>query len=316
MENQLHDGLKSIIWQSITLHQLQVFEATARHCSFTRAAEELHLKQPTVSMQVKQLAKVIGTPLFENIGKRVYLTEVGKILFKTCQEIFVRIEQSEMHLLELKGLNYGALRLSATPTSRYFLTKMLNLFCQDYPDIHSSLEWTNHDAVIHRLDKDLDDLYVVSRLPERTDIESHPFLCNPLVVVASAQHPFACEEKLTLHDIAKETLIMREQNSATRKAVEQLFQQHQIPLRVKLEMSSNEAIKQAVSQGLGISVLSLHSLTDLGATLPLSVLNVEHFPIHQQWYAIFPKEKVLSTIARAFMELLIKASPQFCQIYF
>lgn len=316
MANLIKDKLKKpFIWQSMTLHQLQVFEATARLGSFTRAAEELHLTQPTVSMQVKHLAKIIGVPLFEQIGKKLYLTESGRVLFKTCQEVFDRLERLEMNLLELRGMKQGRLRLSATTTAKYFLPKLLNPFCRQYPGINVSLEVSSHDTVLNRLNDNLDDVYILSRLPERDDIEIKPFLCNPLVVVAPAEHPLTKKQHGTLTDLVDQPFVMRERGSATREAADRLLHQQGVSVRVKLELGSNEAIKQAVNQGLGLSVLSLHSLNDCNSAFQLSILNVDHFPIHQQWYVVFPKEKALSTVARTFIDYLLSESSQYCQIY-
>lgn len=306
---------RPFIWQTMTLHQLQVFEATARLGSFTRAAEELHLTQPTVSMQVKHLAKAIGAPLFEQIGKRLYLTESGQVLFKTCQEVFERLDRLEINLFELKGVAQGRLRLSATTTAKYFLPKLLTPFCQQFSGINVSLEVGSHDTVLDRLNDNLDDIYIFSRLPKRDDIEIKAFLCNPLVVVAPTEHPLMHKPQVTLTDLAEYPFVMRERGSATREAADHLLRQQGIPVRVKLELGSNEAIKQAVSQGLGLSILSLHSLTDRDSELQLSVLNVDHFPIHQQWYTVFPKGKILSTVARTFVDYLLAESSQYCQVH-
>ena len=167
-----------------TLHQLKVFEAAARNCSFTRAAEELFLTQPTVSMQVKQLTKAVGLPLFEQVGKRLYLTAAGKELFVTCREIFEKLSQFEMTVADLKGLKQGKLRLAVITTAKYFVPRLLGAFCQLYPGIDISLQVTNHSGIIERLKENLDDLYIMSQLPEHLDINFQPFLENPLVVLA------------------------------------------------------------------------------------------------------------------------------------
>lgn len=307
MKRRYTDETNPTIWQSITLHQLQVFEVAARHRSFTRAAEELNLKQPTISAQIKHLSNLIGSPLFENIGKRMYLTDVGKLLFKTCQEIFARIEQSNINLLELKGLNYDSFQVAATPSSQYYLAKLLQPFCQDNPEVRVSLNWFNHDVVLDRLKADLDDLYIMSQLPiDQREVEARSFLQNPLVVIAPRQHPLTQKQKITLQDLSYEFFVMREMDSATRRAAESLFKQHDISMQVKLEMSSNEAIKQAVRDGFGLAVMSLHSLDKFELGHQFVVLQVEHFPILQEWFVVFRKDRVLSSSARIFFDFLLE----------
>jgi len=244
-----------------TLHQLKVFEATARHGSFTRAAEELFLTQPTVSMQVKQLTKGIGLPLFEQVGKRLYLTEAGKELFGTCKEIFNQLDQLEMKVADLKGMKQGHLRLAVITTAKYFIPRLLGPFCQQYPGVDVSLTVTNHERVIDRLANNQDDLYVMSQLPDHLEINTHPFLDNPLVVVAPQGHKLAKERNITIERLAQEPFIMREPGSGTRRAIQNLLDQKNLVVKVRLELGSNEAIKQAIAGGLGLSVLSRHTLT-------------------------------------------------------
>ncbi len=288
-----------------TLHQLKVFEAVARHKSFTRAAEELFLTQPTVSMQVKQLTKTVGLPLFEQVGKRLYLTEAGRELLSTCREIFEHLSQFEMKVADLKGLKQGKLKLAVITTAKYFIPRLLGSFCQQYPGIDISLQVTNHERVIDRLAENRDDLYIVSQLPENMDISYHSFLDNPLVVLAPKNHPLAKEKNIPLERIAAESFIMRELGSGTRKATQKLFDQHGISVKVKLELGSNEAIKQAIAGGLGLSVLSRHVLGLEHHESELIVLDVQHFPIHRDWYMVYPSGKQLSVVARAFFEYLM-----------
>jgi len=296
-----------------TLHQLKVFEAAARHGSFTRAAEELFLTQPTVSMQVKQLTKAVGLPLFEQVGKRLYLTEAGQELFATCREIFEQLSQFEMKVADLKGLKQGQLRLAVITTAKYFIPRLLGPFCQLYPGIDISLQVTNHSGILERLKENLDDLYIVSQLPEHFDVNCHPFLENPLVVLASSDHPLADEKNISLQRLSEEPFIVREPGSGTRTAVQKLFDEQGISLKVKLELGSNEAIKQAIAGGLGISVLSRHTLTPEGATTKLTILDVEGFPISRHWYMIYPAGKQLSVVARTYFEYLMEAAKQIAE---
>ncbi|WP_315791346.1 LysR family transcriptional regulator [Fischerella sp. JS2] len=291
-----------------TLHQLKVFEAAARHGSFTRAAEELFLTQPTVSMQIKQLTKSVGLPLFEQVGKRLYLTEAGRELYATCRQIFETIAQFEMKVADLKGLKQGQLRLAVITTAKYFIPRLLGPFCQLYPGIDISLKVTNHEGILERMTNNMDDLYIMSQIPEHLDISYQQFLENPLVVLAPINHPLAKEKNIPIQRLADEPFIMREPGSGTRRAVQKLFDQHGVSVKVKLELGSNEAIKHAIAGGLGISVLSRHTL--LPDTGDLTILDVEHFPIKRDWYMVYPSGKQLSIVARTYFEYLLDAAKQ------
>jgi LysR family transcriptional regulator, low CO2-responsive transcriptional regulator len=294
-----------------TLHQLKVFEATARHSSFTRAAEELFLTQPTVSMQVKQLTKAIGLPLFEQVGKKLYLTEAGKQLFATCEDIFVKLDQLEMTIADLKGMKQGKLRIAVITTTKYFMPRLLGPFCQLYPGIDVALTVTNHEQVIERLAHNQDDLYVMSQLPEHIDVKAYPFLENPLVVVAPRNHPLANERNIPLKRLVEEMFIMREPGSGTRRSFQQLLDTHNLSVRVRLELGSNEAIKQAIAGQLGLSVLSRHTLTS--DSEDLTILDVEGFPLPRQWYIVSLSGKQLSVVAKTFLEYLQEAAAQLSQ---
>ncbi|MBP0012986.1 MAG: LysR family transcriptional regulator [Roseofilum sp. SBFL] len=288
-----------------TLHQLKVFEAAARHGSFTRAAEELYLTQPTISMQVKQLTKAVGMPLFEQIGKRLYLTEAGQELFAACCDVFDRISQLEMTISDLKGLKQGQLKLSVITTAKYFVPRLLGPFCQRYPGVDFALQVFNHEGLLARMSENLDDLYILSQVPENLDVAAHQFLENPLVVLAQREHPLVGQQKIPIERLSGEQFIMREEGSGTRRAVEKLFNEENISVKVKLELGSNEAIKQAIVGGLGLSVLSLHTLALEGATGKLAILDVEHFPIERNWFVVYPNGKQLSVVATAFLEYLL-----------
>ena len=293
-----------------TLHQLKVFEAVARHNSFTRAAEELFLTQPTVSMQVKQLTKAVGMPLFDQVGKRLYLTQAGEQLLKTCREVFEHLDQFEMTVADLKGLKQGRLRIAVVTTAKYFIPRVLGPFCQRYPGIDVSLQVSNHEYLLGRLGENLDDLYIMSQPPETMEVTYQPVLENPLVVLAPVNHPLAQERNISVERIAAEPFIMREPGSGTRRAVQELFDKHKLLLKVQLDLGSNEAIKQEIAGGLGISVLSRHTLALEGTTGQLTILDVENFPIERYWYAVYPASKQLSIVARTFLEYLLTEGRQ------
>lgn len=293
-----------------TLHQLEVFEAVARQGSFTRAAEELLLTQPTVSQQIKQLTKAIGMPLFEQIGKRLYLTDAGREVLAVSRDISERFDQLEMTLANLKGLKQGNLRLAATTTAKYFVPRILGPFRHKYPGIKISLQVTNQEKVLERLADNLDDLYFTGQPPEGLDINLRPVLDNPLVVIAPHTHPLVHEKNIALQRLANEPLILRESGSGTRASIERFFAENRISMNVEMEIGSNEAIKHAVVGGLGISILSRYALALEDPKGPLQVLDVEGFPIYRHWYVIYPASKQLSVVAQTFLDYLLNEGKQ------
>ncbi len=291
-----------------TLRQLEVFEAIARLKSFTRAAEELFLTQPTVSMQIKKLTDEIGLPLFEQIGKKIYLTDAGKELYQTCLGIFEHFSRFEMIASDMKGLKSGKLRLAVVTTAKYFTPRLLGMFCQEYPGIDVALIVTNRERVLERLSNNQDDLYILGQVPDAVDAVAEVFLDNPLVVLASADHPLSREKKISIERICDEPFIMREPGSGTRMATERFFLEHGHKLKVRMELGSNEAIKQAIVGRLGIAVLSRHTLALDAPMGQLAILDVEGFPIERHWYFAYPSGKQLSIVAQTFLEYLRQAS--------
>ncbi len=291
-----------------TLRQLKVFEAIARLKSFTRAAEELFLTQPSVSMQIKKLTDEIGLPLFEQIGKKIYLTDAGQELFQTCHGIFEHIARFEMIASDMKGLKAGKLRLAVVTTAKYFTPRLLGIFCQKYPGIDVALIVTNRERALERLINNQDDLYILGQLPQEIDAVAEVFLDNPLVVLAPSDHPLVNKKRISIKRVSEEPFILRESGSGTRIATERFFSEHNLKLKVRMELGSNEAIKQAIVGGLGISVLSHHTLALDAPTGHLAVLDVEGFPIERHWYYAYPSGKQLSIVAQAFLEYLQQAS--------
>ena len=296
-----------------TLHQMKVFEAIARSGSFTRAAEELFLTQPTVSQQIKQLTKAVGLPLFEQVGKRLYLTDAGQEVLKVCRDISERLSQMEMTLADLKGLKQGNLRLAVITTAKYFVPRLLGPFRHRYPGINISLQVINRQRVLERLSENLDDLYILGQPPSNLDINLRPVLENPLVVIAPHNHPLAQEKNIPLQRLAEEPFIMREAGSGTRMAVEYFFEENRVTINVEMEIGSNEAIKQAIVGGLGLSVLSRHALALEGTKGPLTILDVEGFPIQRHWYIVYPASKQLSVVARTFLQYLLDEGKQIAE---
>jgi LysR family transcriptional regulator, low CO2-responsive transcriptional regulator len=291
-----------------TLRQLELFEAIARLGSFTRAAEELFLTQPTVSMQIKKLSDTVGMPLFEQVGKKIYLTDIGHELHRTCLGISEHLANFEMIAADMKGLKTGKLRLAVVTTAKYFAPRLLGIFCQQYPGVDVSLKVSNRERVLERLANNMDDLYILGLPPEDADVVAEAFLENNLVVIAPANHLLAKKKKIPLERLAREPFLLREPGSGTRMATERKFDESGLKLKMRMELGSNEAIKQAVIGGLGVSVLSRHTLELDTPSKQFAVLDVKGFPIKRHWYFVYPAGKQLSVIARTFIDHLRQAS--------
>ena len=287
-----------------TPHQLRIFECVARRLSFTRAAEELSLAQPTVSAQMKQLADEIGMPLFDQAGRSISLTDAGKELYATTQAIFEAWRQFEMRIAELRGLKRGQLRLAVATTAKYLIPDLLGGFCAQYPDIDIRLEIANREVLIERLKQVKDDIYIMVSPPEGDELERVPFLGNELVVVAPAGHVLARAKGIPFARVARERFILRELGSGTRVELERFFLERGVTPNVRMELGSNEAIKHAVAAGLGVSVLSTLTLHVDPMLDHLVVLDVEGFPLKSEWFVVFPVQRRLSVVAQAFSDHL------------
>lgn len=288
-----------------TLRQLQVFEKVASHLNYSRAAEELYLSQPAVSMQIKQLEGHVGLALFEQMGKKIFLTEAGRELFHYARNIAQQLVEMEAMFDEMKGLGQGKLTLSVVNTANYFTPQLLATFCLRHPHINVQLQVANRDAVLKQLSDNSTDLAIMGQPPSGLDLSSKQFLDNPLVVIAAPSHPLAKLKKIKFAQLAEQSFLSREQGSGTRSAMERVFAQHHIQPRISMEMETNEAIKQAVQAGMGLGILSLHSIELELETKRLVVLNVEHFPLLRDWFVVHRSNKRLSSAAMAFKEFLL-----------
>ncbi|MBS1213955.1 MAG: LysR family transcriptional regulator [Proteobacteria bacterium] len=295
---------------NVSLRQLKLFEAVARNLSFTRAAEELHLTQPAVSIQVKQLEENVGLPLFEQLGKRIYLTDTGKALQALCENILGALASFEMEVADRKGLKQGKLRLGVTTTAKYFVPRLLGAFCERYPGIDVSMKVSNQQNLLERLARNEDDLYILGRPPEHLPVNAHPFLANPLVVIAPPDHPLASERNIAPARFAEEWFLMREPGSGTRQATERFFAERGIALRERMTLGSNEAIKQAVIGKLGVAVLSRSTVALESEVGRVAILAVEGFPIRRHWHIVYPADKKLSVVSQAFYDYLTGEAEQ------
>jgi len=290
-----------------TLRQIQIFEAVARNLSFTKAAEELFLTQPTVSAQIKSFGEAIDMPLYEQIGRTIHLTDVGIMVARACREIINQLSNLEVSLDDFRGMRRGRLRIAVVTTAKYFAPVALGDFSRKYPEIELGLKVTNREAIYKRIEENLDDLYIIGQAPPSyLGLEIVPFAPNPLVVIAHRNHPLVGEKNIPLARLAEEPILMRESGSGIRSAVEQLFRDHGLRIKERLTLDSNEALKHAVYGRLGISVVSLHALNLESDDSPLSILDVEGFPIQKQWNIVYPQRKALSMIAQEFLQFLIE----------
>ena len=289
-----------------SLRQLQIFEVVARHLSYTRASEELHLTQPAVFAQVKQLEDALGMPLLERIGKRIHLTDAGRETLSACRDTLAGLERMEMRLADMRGLKRGRLSVAIVTTAKYFVPRLLAEFCNRYPGVDAALTVTNREKLLQRLANNEDDLCILGTPPEGMNVLATPIADNPLVVLARHDHALINEQAIAPERIAGEPFILREKGSGTRLAAERFFAQRKLPIHVRMELGSNEAIKQAIAGGLGISVLSLHTLALEGTTGLVKPLDVEGFPLMRKWYLAHPAGKHLSTVAEAFRQHLLQ----------
>ncbi|MEJ2645168.1 MAG: LysR family transcriptional regulator [Gammaproteobacteria bacterium] len=291
---------------NVTFRQLSIFEAVARLQSFTRASEELHLTQPAVSMQIKQLEQSVGLPLFEQLGKRIYLTEAGQELYRYSRSITDELNELDQVFEEMRGLQRGRLSVSVASTANYFVPRLLATFCQRHQGVTVSIDVTNRKRLLQHLMDNQTDLVVMGQPPVDIDVVAEPFLQNPLVVIAPPGHPLATARHIPLARLQGETFLIREQGSGTRSAMERFFAKYGVTLSTPLELSSNEAIKQGVQAGLGLGLLSLHTLELELALDRVVVLDVEHFPILRHWYIVHREGKRLPAVAEAFRKFVLE----------
>lgn len=289
----------------LTFRQLETFTTVARFGSFSRAAEALHLTQPAVSIQIRQIADLVGLPLFEQTGRDIQLTAAGQELLQTARELDDSWSRFESAIDALKGLRKGRLRVALVTTAKYFLPRMLGAFCQRYPDIDIELEVANRARIVERLRANEDDLYIMSFPPEELDVVATPFLDNPLVVVAPAGYPLPAGA-LTLADLRPYPFLMREAGSGTRRAVDRHLAQNGHTLNIKLSLGSNEAIRDLVVSGMGLAILSRHVVGENPQAEGLRILDVAGFPLQQPWSIVHLRRKVLSLPARAFIDELLE----------
>ena len=292
--------------RNVSFRQLQVFECVARLGNFTAASRELFITQPTVSMQMKKLEESLNTRLFEQVGRQVHLTYEGRAFLKTCREIFASVTQFDEHISNRIETVSGPLTFAGVTTTEYFVPVLLGVFKKLYPLVNFSLSILDRENLFRRLQDNLDDLYLIDQVPKNIEVETIPFIKNPLVIVASSDHPLARRKHLSMEVLKTETFLLREQTSGTRIALKRFLESHAITLNISMELSSNEALKQAVASNMGLSILSKYCVARECERGELVELNVKGFPLMERWYIVYPKDRHMPPAARVFLRFLLE----------
>ncbi len=289
----------------ITIRQLQVFEAVARQLSYTRAAEELHLTQPAVSMQIKQLESSVGLSLFEQLGKRVFMTQAGETMLRHAQTIIRHLGIAQEEMDELKGVDSGRLRIAVASTVNYFATRLLATFTRLHPSVQITLDVTNRETLLQKLEDNQPDVVLMGKPPKDLDLDADAFMDNPLIMIARPDHPLSKHRPIALKELAAETFVVRELGSGTRIAMERFFDQKSFVPNGTIEMTGNETIKQSVEAGLGLAIVSVHTVELELALERLGRLDIQGMPIMRRWYVGHRRGKRLSPTAQAFRQFVL-----------
>ncbi len=292
--------------KNATLRQLKVFETVARHLSFSRAAEELHLTQPAVSTQVRQLEQHVGLPLFEQLGKRIYLTPAGTEMLHYSRSIIQQFREAEDAMAQLKGISGGRLNVAVISAGDYFFPRLLAEFMNRHNSVTLNLAVHNREELLHQLAGNLTDLAVMVRPPEGMDTIAEPFAPHPYVIVAAPNHPLVGQRHIPLAGLAEEAFVSREKGSDTWNSMQEGFAGRLSNLRIAMEIKSTETIKQAVIANMGIAFLSAHTVGLELQTGKLAVLDIEGFPVMLNWYVVHRKNKRLPPVALAFKQFLME----------
>lgn len=292
--------------RNVTLRQMRVFAAVARHLSFTRAAQELHLTQPAVSQQVSLLEDEVGMPLFEQIGRKIRLAPAGMELLRYATQVTELLREAGETLAAMRGLKRGVLKLGAVSTAKYFAPTLLSAFAPAYPEVTIKFTVANREEIVKLLGANELDLVIMGRPPRELDTTAEPFARHPLVIIAAPDHPLTRRRHIPLKSLTRESFIIREQGSGTRASMEHVFRERAVPFRATMEVSSNETIKQAVMAGMGLSFISSHTIGLEAGAGKLAILDVAGLPVVRDWYVIHLREKILSPIAAAFRGYLLQ----------
>jgi DNA-binding transcriptional LysR family regulator len=292
--------------KNVTVRQMRVFSEVARHLSFARAAEALHITAPAVTMQVKEFESQIGLPLFDRRGRQVQLTTVGEYMLADVRRVLAVLKDAEDTLARFKGLTGGQLVIGMVSTAEYFVPRLLAHFRAEHPSVDLRLKLANREQLVQLLHRAEVDLAIMGRPPRELATRAEPFALHPHVLVTAPDHPFTRLEEIPVRALASEPFIVRESGSGTRAALEEYARERRLDLRYAMEMSSNESIKQAVMAGMGIALISLHTLAlELQQGL-IAVVEVDGLPVMRRWHVVNRLAKALSPAAEAFRYFVLE----------
>ncbi|MBK8337128.1 MAG: LysR family transcriptional regulator [Sterolibacteriaceae bacterium] len=300
---------------NITFRQLKIFESVSRHLSFSRAAEELHLTQPAVSMQVRSLEEAAGVPLTEQVGKRIHLTAAGDEMAGHARRMAQLLRELEETMVQLRGARGGRIVIGIVSTAKYFAPRMLAAFRRNHPQVELRIEVHNRERVVELLGDNRIDVAIMGRPPQAYETVSEAFADHPLIFVAEPEHPLVGRERIEPKELAGEAFLIRESGSGTRTTMEDYLRQHGIKPRSAFEMSSNETIKQAVMAGMGIAFISAHTCgLELQAQrlMPLAVTGT---PVLRQWFVVRRAEKRVLPALNDFINFLRDEGAQHIQAH-
>jgi len=293
--------------RTINLHQLATFQVVAKHCSYARAAKELHFSQPAVSAQIRQLEESMGVKLFDKIGRKTHLTQAGEALYLYAQKIAALIDETLETMDAMRSPHYGRLSVGAdTTVGTYVVPVLLGKFHHLYPDVEITLDVVNRVYLLDSLLNNRVDLVIMGKVPADVPVFAAPVAPNELVLIAPPTHRLAGCVCVPFKELAREHFLLREVGSGTRAALEEIFREAGLPLLVNMQVGNNSAIKQGVAAGLGVALISRVAIDMELETRRLVVLDVEGFPIMRQWYLIHLKEKNLPATAHAFKNFLLQ----------
>ncbi len=297
--------------RNVTVRQLRVFATVAKRMSFARAAEELHLTPPAVSMQIRELEEQVTLPLFDRTGRTVSLTVTGEYFLVYVRRVLATLRDAEDAIANFRGLEAGRLTVGMVSTAQYYVPLLLARFRREHPRIEIRITVGNRESLVQQLQRNEVDLAVMGRPPREIATRAEPFGAHPLVVIAAPDHPLAALDHVPLAALAAHAFIVREPGSGTRAAMEHFFRDHRIDPPIAMELESNDTIKQAVIAGMGISFLSLHTLgLELGAGL-LKVLDVDDLPLVRRWHVVHTQSKMLSPPAEALRYFILEEGERF-----
>lgn len=291
--------------KNVTLRQLKVFDTVARHLSFSRAAEELHLTQPAVSAQVKELEGHAGLALFERVGKKTYLTDAGATLLTFARAILAQLHDAEEALARMKGVAGGRLNVAVISAGDYFFPRLLAVFLRRHPGVTLNLTVHNREELLHRLAENMTDLAVMVRPPAGLDIVHEAFAPHAYVIVAAPAHPLAARRHIPFERVLRERFIVRERGSDTWMSMVEAFGERMRDVDVAMEIRSNETIKQAVIAGMGVAFMSEHAIVQDIQLGNLAVLDVAGFPARRHWFVVHRRTKRLPPVAQVFKQFLL-----------